>query len=338
MSVGASGTAPLLYQWQALGTNIPGATNALLSLTNVQLSQAGPYRATVFNSAGAVTSAVALLTILDPPSIVTQPQGKVVPVGTNLTLNVSALGNGILRYQWRLNSQPIDGATNSSLAFLNIQETNSGDYTVVVSDLVGSITSESATVLALTKPAITQSPQAVTAVVGDTVTLQVSASGSLPLSFRWRRNGANYTNIVLNSHTSTLLFTNVQPSQAAGYSVVVSNLVGSANTTNATLTVLVDTDGDHVPDDWEVIAGTNPNDPGSYLKIDSLTATNAITLSFQAVSNRTYAVQYRDQLGTGPWTRLLNVPARLTNHTAVIIDADALPTRTYRLATPAPSP
>ena len=62
-SVVASGTAPLSYQWAKGGTSISGATNASYAITNVQTTDAGSYTVTVSNSAGAVTSSAATLTV-----------------------------------------------------------------------------------------------------------------------------------------------------------------------------------------------------------------------------------------------------------------------------------
>ncbi|MFM1770747.1 MAG: hypothetical protein RJA22_3276, partial [Verrucomicrobiota bacterium] len=64
-----TGTAPLEYQWQWFGTNLPGATSATLLLSNVQPAQAGPYTLVVSNGAGTATSAPGLLTVLTPPVI-----------------------------------------------------------------------------------------------------------------------------------------------------------------------------------------------------------------------------------------------------------------------------
>ena len=71
-SVTASGTAPLSYQWNFKGTNLSGATNSLLTLTNVQSSQAGNYAVLVTNLYGSVLSSNAMLTVnplqsCDPP-------------------------------------------------------------------------------------------------------------------------------------------------------------------------------------------------------------------------------------------------------------------------------
>jgi hypothetical protein len=76
-SVTASGSPTLTYQWifcpqpnWNVATNILGATNSVLSLANVQLTDAGSYLVVVSNAAGSVTSAPpALLTVLNPPAI-----------------------------------------------------------------------------------------------------------------------------------------------------------------------------------------------------------------------------------------------------------------------------
>jgi hypothetical protein len=69
----AVGNPPLTYQWQINGTNIPGATAAVLSLPNVQPAQAGDYSVVVSNAAGSVTSVVATLTVQVPLGILIAP-------------------------------------------------------------------------------------------------------------------------------------------------------------------------------------------------------------------------------------------------------------------------
>jgi hypothetical protein len=66
-SAAASGTMPLSYQWQFNNTNLDGALSQLLSLPNVQPEQAGAYNLLVANSAGSVTSVVAILTVAYRP-------------------------------------------------------------------------------------------------------------------------------------------------------------------------------------------------------------------------------------------------------------------------------
>ncbi len=75
--VEAEGSAPLLYQWSFDATNLPGATNSSLVLTNVQLAQAGSYSVTVSNQGNAVTSSTALLTVNLPPPCISAPSNLI---------------------------------------------------------------------------------------------------------------------------------------------------------------------------------------------------------------------------------------------------------------------
>jgi hypothetical protein len=65
--VSATGAFPLAYRWQWNGTNIAGATNQFLALTNVAITAAGDYRCLVTNSVGTVNSAPATLAVTRQP-------------------------------------------------------------------------------------------------------------------------------------------------------------------------------------------------------------------------------------------------------------------------------
>jgi hypothetical protein len=74
MAFEQTNSPPLIYLWTLDGTNIPGATNADLILTNVQPAQGGAYSVIISNNFGSVTSSNALLTVVTSPIIVTEPQ------------------------------------------------------------------------------------------------------------------------------------------------------------------------------------------------------------------------------------------------------------------------
>jgi hypothetical protein len=137
-SVSATGTAPLFYQWRANGSNLDGATNATLTVSNLQFTDAGTYSAVVFNSAGSAESSNATLVVRSGPTIAVQPVSVSVTNGGNAVFNVGASGTGPLRYQWRFNGTNITGASNSVLSLTNVQlETHAGFYTAVVTDDIG---------------------------------------------------------------------------------------------------------------------------------------------------------------------------------------------------------
>jgi hypothetical protein len=144
-SVVAAGTSPLSYQWSLNGTALSGAASSTLTLNNIQTTDAGSYTVVVANSLGSVTSVVATLTVNVPPGITTQPLSQTVTAGQNTSFSVVATGTAPLSYQWSLNGTALSDATSSTLTLNNVQTTDAGSYTVVVTNAADSVTSEVAT-------------------------------------------------------------------------------------------------------------------------------------------------------------------------------------------------
>jgi sugar lactone lactonase YvrE len=75
------------------------------------------------------------------PEILTQPSNEYASAGGSATFTVTASGSGTLSYQWNFNGNPIAGATASSYTVSNVQASNSGLYTVTVTNSLGTVTS-----------------------------------------------------------------------------------------------------------------------------------------------------------------------------------------------------
>lgn len=152
--VGATGTAPLVYQWFFDTTTPVGGNSNRLTLANVQASAAGSYHVIVSNSVGTVTSVVATLTVNPaPPFVITQPQNQTVVVSNPASFTVTAGGSAPLTYQWFFNTNTIlSDATNASFAIASAQTNDAGGYSVVISNSVGSVTSVVATLTVLGLP------------------------------------------------------------------------------------------------------------------------------------------------------------------------------------------
>jgi hypothetical protein len=160
-SVAASGSAPLNYHWRKNGTNlsnggnISGATTNLLMFTAATTNNSGNYSLVVTNIFGAITSSVAALTVVLPPTITGPLTNQTIECGSNVTFAVSAGGTPPLNYQWSLDGTPISDATNTSLALTNIHLPNH-TVTLVVTNLYASLTSNAKlTVHDTTAPVIT---------------------------------------------------------------------------------------------------------------------------------------------------------------------------------------
>jgi Immunoglobulin domain len=152
-SVVAGGTAPLSYQWYFnTNTAVLNATNATLTLPNIQLANSGYYLCTITNSAGSTNSANALLTVWQPPVITNNPAGVTNVAGGSASFSVTAGGVPALNYQWVYNvSTPQSGAATSTFGLSNLRASQSGNYTVVITNLAGAITSAPA-ILLVTNP------------------------------------------------------------------------------------------------------------------------------------------------------------------------------------------
>ena len=169
------------------------------------------------------------------PSITSQPADCPTLQGSNATFNVSASGNGTLRYQWQFNTTNVlSNATNASLTVTNVQSHDAGGYSVKVTDGLGSVTSLVATLTVLVPASANVQPSGQTVISGSDATFAANASGSEPLSYQWYFN----TNTPLIGATNDLLvLTNVGIDDAGVYSVIVSNAVGVAPGSFATLWV-----------------------------------------------------------------------------------------------------
>src|SRR5262249_34071872 len=93
----------------------------------------------IFNAGSAGKCATAV-----SPTITSQPADQAALTGSSATFTVSAAGTSPLTYQWRFNGTNINGATTTSLTLTNVQFANAGNYSVLVTNQVGAITSSNA--------------------------------------------------------------------------------------------------------------------------------------------------------------------------------------------------
>jgi hypothetical protein len=158
-NVSATGVATnfFRYQWQFNGTDLTDATNSTLTVDNVQAATQGTYAVVVnvaTNPAPAPATFAATLSLLGAPQITTQPASQAVPVGTNVTFTVIAIGDAPLSYQWKFNGGVLSGKTASTLTLNNVQAASEGNYTVLVSNGIGTVASHSAVLTVLAPPVL----------------------------------------------------------------------------------------------------------------------------------------------------------------------------------------
>ena len=242
-SVAATGSAPIAYQWRRGGAAIAGATGATYTLPTTSLADSGAqFSVLVSNPVNSLVSQAATLTVdaaATPPSIATQPVDTSVVVGQTATFSVVATGTAPFTYQWRRNGSAIAGATAASYTTPAASAAdNNALFSVVVSNgTAPAATSANAklTVGQPTAPSITAQPANASVNVGATATFSVTATGTAPLAYQWRKNGVAIVGATSASYSTPP--TTFQDDQAA-FAVVVSNTASTtATSTPAVLTV-----------------------------------------------------------------------------------------------------
>ena len=193
------------------------------------------------NSASSNSRSFALddisVTPVNLPAISQQPVSQTNLIGSNIVFTAAATGTAPLAYQWftngvgLVNGGNLSGATSNVLSVSAITSTNAGNYTLVVTNLYGSVTSSVAVLAVLLPAAITVPPAAQNIQCGSNASFSVTATGTAPLKYQWSLNNAPIT----GATNASLLLTNVH---LPGYTVsaVVTNLYGGA-TNSASLTV-----------------------------------------------------------------------------------------------------
>lgn len=169
------------------------------------------------------------------PLILVSPASQTAPEFGPASFSVTVGGEGPFTYQWFKDDAPLAGATGATLTFASVLEADEGAYTVAIVNAAGTALSVPASlVVTPSRPVITASPAAQTVAAGATFALHVSASGELPLTYTWKRDGI----VIPGATAATLTIANAQPGDAGTYTVVVANSYGEVESTGALVEVL----------------------------------------------------------------------------------------------------
>jgi hypothetical protein len=284
-------------------------------------------------------------------------------------------GNPPISYQWRKNGTNIPAVLNPSavsnlLTISNIVVQDEGDYHCAVTDGAGTIFSGHAILTPLVAPSFLVPPVPnQTNPVSTAFSVSVVVTGyPPPYTVFYRSNSTFVGRTDFSNYASFFTYPAIFASRVANsnwYRIVVSNLatVGSGLATHMTNHTRADFDMDGIPDFFEAlyglntndmsdaagdldgdsmsnlaefIAGTDPSDPASYLKIQQNTAPGTATLYFGTAAGRSYTIQFTDRMPASPsdWNRLADFVALPTARVETVVDPQWTTNRFYRVTTP----
>lgn len=237
LSVTASGNPAPSYQWRKNGVSLAGATTATLILTSVDAADAATYQVRVSNSVGSVVSSNAVVSVAAKPAFAKQPVSQAVALGATATFSTSVTGSPTPSLQWFKTGVAVAGATSSSLILRAVTTSDFANYTVVATNSVGSVTSDTVSLVLAATPIIIAQPVGLSVAEGANATFTVQASGSPAPTFQWKKNGKN----INGATAATLTLSSVSSTDAADYTVEASNSIGWLASNRATLVVKAST-------------------------------------------------------------------------------------------------
>jgi hypothetical protein len=306
--ISVAGTAPFTYRMYLSNTLLTNLTKTIsaattsFTITNVTLSNAGPYHISVSNQYAPVATSVDVSNHF-APTIVTNPVNRTVNPGDTVAFSVAALGDFPLSYQWQLAGTNLPSATASNFTIVHVQSTDVGTYTVAITNAYGSVTSAPATLNLFAAIVTPPSSQVVTQ--GSTAVFTVVADGSPPLSYQWRKDGSP----ISAATASAYQIDGVRTSNAGNYDVVVTNQFNSVTSSVATLTVK---------------SASSPT-----LAQPKVAGSN-FTFTFPTESGVTYVTESRTNLSSGAWIPLAT-NSGTGNPVTVTNPVSTIPSRFFRV-------
>lgn len=229
----AEGAGPLTFEWWKDDSPYFGVNDPELRIGAGSLSDSGDYRLVVRNPGGSVTSVVATVRVMNPPTTSATPARELVPRGGSLRLAPAILGSEPLEYRWRRGTEILPDA-GPELALSDIASDQAGAYELEVSNEVGSVRAGPFEVVVVAPPEILAGPAAQRAGPGGRVAFALDAMTGEGGQVEWRKDGLP----VAGAHGLQLEVGPCRAEDAGTYQAVVSNLAGVATSPPATLEIV----------------------------------------------------------------------------------------------------
>lgn len=268
----AIGATPITYDWYKNGELISSSYNNLLYTFNTQTKDIGNYYCVISNLVDSVTTNTVELTLNTPLVVVRFPDDTTINPGQTVNTSLSCTGTTPITAQWRKNGSNFKSSNVYNNGFVplvisDVEKDDNGVYDCVLTNIVGSITSQSFLLYVGESLGFTTQPISGTVNVEESFTFTADASGSEPIYYQWIKTNP-YFNLGVTGKTLTL--NNIEVTDQSNYACVVTNAVGSLTSSVVPLSVISDyiitNDGTYITFNdnvfWKYV---NKTDNNSYL-------------------------------------------------------------------------
>lgn len=233
-AMNVTSSKPVTYTWFKDGSAIGGGS--ALAISNATSGHAGTYSCQATDAITTVNCAPFTLQVIATPvsdlTLNSQPVNTTLYEGNSTTFTMNVSSSRPVTYTWLKNGSVI--GSGSTLTVSNATLSSAGSYSCRATDTIATLNCSSFTLTINQIVRITQQPTSQMLNEGGSASLNVSATGTAPISYQWYRNGS----AISGATSNTLSFASAIMDNAGDYYCRVSNPGSTANSASATLSIV----------------------------------------------------------------------------------------------------
>lgn len=253
LMVSGIGSEPIIYSWYKDNIFITSSSINQLYIVDANSTDVATYYCKISNPISFVDSNTARVELIQKIVIVSIPSNISINPTKTVNVNLQCTGTLPITAQWQKDGTAykapviINSGGTIPLLISNIQNSDEGTYTCVLTNMAGTITSSSFKIYVNKKVEFTLQPVASTVNPGTNYTFTVDTTGTNVITYAWYKNTITTP---LNITTKSLILNNIEVDNQANYFCVATNMVNSVTSNTVTLSVnsnyLLARNGDYI--------------------------------------------------------------------------------------------
>ncbi len=171
--------------------------------------------------------------LMSLPVFTTHPANTEACLNDTVVFTISAEGTEPMTYQWQLDGVDITGATDTFLIITGVSPLNAGLYKCVVTNPVGSVSSNNAQLVVHLPPSFILQPSDSSTCEQESISFNISVSSTTPVSYQWQYNLLD----IAGETSTTYTINSLAIADSGNYNCIATNTCGSVSSDTAYLSV-----------------------------------------------------------------------------------------------------